>query len=228
MSQSPTALPHVPARRRPLRRPGASAAGVLLASAALVIAGPVLTASSTPPVDTGADASAHLDGTQRTAAGEGVNARGMSPNMDAQVAIIRENEAAAFAYFVEKGLTPEQSAGVIGNLDQESGMDPTIHQIGGGPGRGLAQWSAGGRWDTYAGDNVVEFAAGADPYDFQVQLDFIWFELSTMSYYGLAELQAASTVEDAVIVFQNEYEGCGTCHTDRRIAFALEAYDLYT
>ncbi|MGO1974957.1 MAG: phage tail tip lysozyme [Propionibacteriaceae bacterium] len=205
MSHSPT--------RSPLRR-GLAAAAVLLASAGLVVAGPLLTASAEPVAT-------------ETAPASGVNAIGMSPNVDAQVAIIRENEATAFAYFVEKGLSTEQAAGVIGNLDQESGMDPTIHQIGGGPGRGIAQWSAGGRWDTHAGDNVVEFAAGGDPYNLQVQLDFIWYELTEFSYYGLADLQAAGTVEEAVVAFQDAYEGCGTCHTDRRIAFALDAYGLY-
>lgn len=143
--------------------------------------------------------------------------------------IIRENEEIAFNYFVGKGLTPIQAAGVIGNLDQESYMDPTIHQIGGGPGRGLAQWSAGGRWDTYPGDNLVEFAnnAGVDRYNLQIQLDFIWYELTEFSYYGLAQLRAATTIEAAVIAFQDKYEGCGTCHTDRRIAYAQDAYNLY-
>lgn len=204
-----------PTSPRTARRRCATAVGTLVAAAGLVLAGPLLTAQAEPPVPVAAPATG------------GVNAIGMSPNVEAQVAIIRENEAAAFSFLVEKGLTAEQAAGVVGNLDQESGMDPTIHQIGGGPGRGIAQWSAGGRWDTYAGDNVVEFAAGADPYDLQVQLDFIWFELTTFSYYGLANLEAATTIEEAVIAFQDDYEGCGTCHTDRRIGFALDAYDLY-
>ncbi|HLT60316.1 MAG TPA: phage tail tip lysozyme [Microlunatus sp.] len=143
--------------------------------------------------------------------------------------VIRANEEIAFHYFVGKGLTPVQAAGVVGNLDQESYMDPTIHQIGGGPGRGLAQWSAGGRWDTYPGDNLVEFAdnAGVDRYDLQIQLDFVWYELSQFSYYGLAQLQAATTIDAAVIAFQDKYEGCGTCHTDRRIAYAQDAYNRY-
>lgn len=144
--------------------------------------------------------------------------------------VIRANEEAAFRYFVGKGLTPVQAAGVVGNLDQESYMDPTIHQIGGGPGRGLAQWSTGGRWDTYPGDNLVEFAnnAGVDRYGLQVQLDFIWYELTEFSYYGLAQLRAATTIDAAVVAFQDKYEGCGTCHTDRRIAYAQDAYNLYT
>ena len=163
--------------------------------------------------------------------GAAIAAPGASAQPAEQTAagIIRANEEAAFNYFVGKGLSTVQAAGVVGNLDQESLMDPTIHQIGGGPGRGLAQWSAGGRWDTYAGDNLVEFAnnAGVDRYGLQVQLDFIWYELTEFSYYGLAPLQAATTIDAAVVAFQDKYEGCGTCHTDQRIAYAQEAHDLY-
>src|SRR5215510_6834875 len=61
------------------------------------------------------------------------------------------NDKTAYDYFVGKGLTNFQSAAVVGNLDQESGVNPTISQAGGGPGRGIAQWSTGGRWDTIRG-----------------------------------------------------------------------------
>src|ERR1700677_516699 len=69
-------------------------------------------------------------------------------------AVTSANNKTAFDYFVSKGLTDDQAAGIVGNLDQESGMDPSIAQYGGGPGRGIAQWSAGGRWDTNPNDNV--------------------------------------------------------------------------
>src|SRR5215472_13538310 len=57
------------------------------------------------------------------------------------------NAQTAYEYFVGQGLTSFQAAGIVGNLEQESNIDPTIKQFGGGPGRGIAQWSAGGRWD---------------------------------------------------------------------------------
>src|ERR1041384_917946 len=69
------------------------------------------------------------------------------------------NDEAAFMFFVGKGLSAVQAAGVVGNLDQESQMNPNAAQPG-GPGRGIAQWSVGGRWDTSANDNVVAFARG--------------------------------------------------------------------
>ena len=120
------------------------------------------------------------------------------------------NDEAVYKYFVDKGLTNFQSAGVTGNLDQESHVDPTIHQYNGGVGRGLAQWSAGARWDTTPGDNVKDFAAqrGKDVYDLGLQLDFIWFELSTFEHYGLKELKASTTLEQATQVFEDKFEGC--------------------
>jgi len=35
---------------------------------------------------------------------------------------------------------------------------PTAVQYGGGPGRGIAQWSVGGRWDSSHNDNMTWYA----------------------------------------------------------------------
>jgi hypothetical protein len=134
------------------------------------------------------------------------------------------NDKIAFDYFLARGLTPVQCAGIVGNLDQESGMDPTISQYGGGPGRGIAQWSAGGRWDTTPNANVVWYAGqqGEDRWSLNLQLEFIWWEL-THEGYGYNDLRNATTVTQAVTVFQNEYEICGACDSSNRIAHANAA-----
>lgn len=134
----------------------------------------------------------------------------------------------AFDFFLAKGLTPIQSAGIIGNLDQESGMDPTISQYGGGPGRGIAQWSAGGRWDTTPNANVVWFAnqQGESKWSLNLQLEFIWWEFTHVGY-GFNHLKQATTIVQAVTVFQNEYEICGQCAQANRIAHAQAAYDQF-
>ena len=134
----------------------------------------------------------------------------------------------AFDFFLAKGLTAIQSAGIIGNLDQESGMDPTIFQFGGGPGRGIAQWSAGGRWDTSSNANVVWYAGqmGEDKFSLNLQLEFIWWELTNIGY-GFTNLKNATTILQAVTVFQNEYEICGACAQSNRIAHAQAAYDQF-
>ncbi|MEP6797543.1 MAG: phage tail tip lysozyme [Lapillicoccus sp.] len=162
-----------------------------------------------------------------------VNASGMSPTSatpTATLGINRTNERKAFDFFVSQGLSKKQAAGIIGNLDQESGMDPRITQIGGGPGRGIAQWGVGGRWDTYAGDNVVDYSAtlGVSRYSLTGQLTFTWYELTSFSYYGLSALRATTTVKAATQVFQDRFEGCGTCNFDARLAYAKDAYARYT
>lgn len=136
------------------------------------------------------------------------------------------NPDSAFDYFVHQGLTKIQAAGILGNLVQESGVSPTIEQYGGGPGRGIAQWSTGGRWDTTPGDNVASFASenGESRWTLGTQLDFIWFEL-TEDGYGYSALKAATTIDAAVIAFQDDYEVCGACAESQRIASAQQIYD---
>jgi len=131
------------------------------------------------------------------------------------------NDVTACNYFVGKGLTNFQSAGIVGNLDQESGVNPSSVQAG-GPGRGIAQWSVGGRWDTDSNDNAVWYAGkeGASVTSLDLQLDFIWYELTTFSGYGLASLKASTNVTDATVAFETDFEGCGECDQSTRISYA--------
>jgi Phage tail lysozyme len=112
---------------------------------------------------------------------------------------------------------------------QESSVNPAAVEFGGGPGRGIAQWSVGGRWDTSRNDNVTAYASahGVSRLALGTQLDFIWFELTTFPTYGLASLRAATTVTAAVTAFQDKYEICGTCASSRRIAFANQALTAF-
>ena len=131
------------------------------------------------------------------------------------------NDQIAFDYFLAKGLSPIQAAGIVGNLDQESGMDPLSVEAG-GPGRGIAQWSVGGRWDTSSNDNAMAFASseGKSVQSLSLQLDFIWYELTTFPSYGLSSLQSATTVTSATEAFEKDFEACGTCAESKRIQYA--------
>jgi MYXO-CTERM domain-containing protein len=132
------------------------------------------------------------------------------------------NDQTAFDFFRGKGLTAAQAAGVVGNLDQESGVDPTAIQYGGGPGRGIAQWSTGGRWDSDTSDNATWYAAqqGEDVWSLTLQLEFVWYELTTFSSYGLAALQAATDVTAATVAFEDDFEMCGSCDESARVTYA--------
>jgi hypothetical protein len=140
---------------------------------------------------------------------------------------LSSNEQTAFNYFFAKGLTKAQSAGIVGNLIQESSVIPTAVQYGGGPGRGIAQWSVGGRWDSGT-DSVVHYSNlhGLNRWALNTQLAFIWYELTTYGY-GYSSLKAATNVTDATVAFEVHYEICGACNQSGRIAYAKQILAAY-
>ena len=156
----PVESPHcVPAPRTiaALLRPRAPAHALL--SGRAVKASPALLRASRMPSShraTRLGALLFLLGTSPSPPAAASAARRGEPIGQAPPQAIFGNDQASFDYFVGKGLTPFQAAGIVGNLDQESGVNPTAVQSG-GPGRGVAQWSVGGRWDTSAGDNENAF-----------------------------------------------------------------------
>jgi hypothetical protein len=100
-----------------------------------------------------------------------------------------------------KGLTAAQAAGVAGNVQVESGFDPTAynpreHAIG------FAQWEGGRR------TALQQFAAqmGRTETDPLVQREFMWHELTGTEAGALAALQATTTPAQAAAVFDQRYE----------------------
>jgi hypothetical protein len=122
-------------------------------------------------------------------------------------------EEKVWNFLVTKGLTAEQTAGVMGNISHESGFRPDAVEGGNGIGFGLVQWSFGRR-------TALEQAAaqaGKNPSDLSFQLDYLYEELSSRGvnyskYQGKGYtsewdgLTKQSTVEDAVVFFHHEFE----------------------
>lgn len=116
-----------------------------------------------------------------------------------------ENEAIAWDYFMAQGFTRNQTAGIMGNLQQEHGFRTD--------GDGIAQWT-GGRLST--------LLSRPNPRSIQTQLDYLMFELNGSYGKVKTNLMATSTVEQAVVVFQNQYERCGICAESSRVQFAYQ------
>ncbi len=138
------------------------------------------------------------------------------------------NDKTAYEFFVAKGLKPIQAAAIVGNLMQESSVLPTSVQSG-GPGRGIAQWSIGARWDRTSQDNVKWYAStkGESATSLDLQLAFIWYELQNFPVYGLSRLRAASTLSQATVAFQNDFEVCGACNQSARLHDAQQVLSAY-
>jgi Phage tail lysozyme len=142
------------------------------------------------------------------------------------------NDEAAFDYFISKGLTNYEAAGIVGNLDQESGDNPTTIAPPPCPcGEGIAQWNIGARWNSTANDNMTWYASTlpGDPSatTLQPQLQFIWFELTASPKYGLSQLESSGNVTNATVDFQNLFEGCSVCEQSQRIAYAQDVLSAY-
>jgi hypothetical protein len=137
------------------------------------------------------------------------------------------NVQKAFYYFTGKGLQDYQSAGIVGNLRQESGtgIDPTNVQLN-GVGHGIAQWSEPGRWDT-----LLEFAAShsQDPTDLGLQLDFMWEELTNGYASTLSAIKKSTDYQQATSAFMNGYERPDARYANltRRLKYAKQVLDKY-
>lgn len=147
-----------------------------------------------------------------------------------------DNVEIAYNYFVhpERGFTPEQAAGMIGNMLLESGMDPASHQNGGGPGRGIAQWTVNERWVGLIG--VQNKRNLPSPFDLGLQLDYIMIEFNggepAAGRYDGSEkaaynhLKTTRTVEEATRSFLTKFERANPAkaHFDKRLQYANEVF----
>jgi hypothetical protein len=152
----------------------------------------------------------------------------VDPDTGESEAALSNSEETAFNFFVAKGLTKTEAAAIVGNLIQESSVDASAVEYGGGPGRGIAQWSVGGRWDTSHDDNVEWYVTqhGGSKWSLNTQLNFIWYELTTFGY-GYSSLKSAGSLSAATIAFEDKYEICGECDQSNRISYAEQVLAAY-
>lgn len=157
----------------------------------------------------------------------------------------------AYNYFLSIGYTAEQSAGILGNLIQESKIagndgalsvrDKTGAVIDIYPGAtnktngafGIAQWNPKNPFEDrkaqlikFTEENNTRFKF---PYTYDTllaQLNFIKFELNTKTYLGNAELQQATSVAEATEIFDSKYEISGGLELDDRVFFAEAVFDV--
>ena len=125
------------------------------------------------------------------------------------------NASYAYSYELAEGFTPAQASGILGNLITESGINPEAIQPN-GPGRGIAQWSQGGRWQP-------RLMTGNPKVDLPNQLAFIMQELETNPGYGLADLKASQTPEQAAQIFGTDFERYGIA--GNRVKDARDVYN---
>ncbi len=148
----------------------------------------------------------------------------------------KDNEEKVWNYFITKGLSPEQVAGIMGNISQESGFDPQNIQDPGGRTKNPASISAGwGIIQWTPGSKIIGIAKEANIknpiYELATQLDIVWWHATNTSPRGfknvLPEFKKAKTPEDAARAWEYLIEGAGKPMMTNRIAAAKAALKKY-
>ena len=122
------------------------------------------------------------------------------------VSDINGNIKTAFSFFIQKGLLPHQAAGIVGNLQAESGLNPKIYNKAekakgyAGYGRGIAQWSNSrvNDFKEYVGVDVLDATLWQ-------QLEFMWHEMEQRPAF-MEAIRKASNVKEATDAMLRGYE----------------------
>jgi hypothetical protein len=135
------------------------------------------------------------------------------------------NAATVFNSLRAKGYSSQAAAGVVGNLQQESGqgLNPKSNQVG-GPGRGIAQWSEGARWET-----LKKYASGRkqNPEALSTQVDFMVHEMEGMGLGHTSSFAKSTSVSGATQTFETKFERAGIPNMAARIRNAQAAYTSF-
>lgn len=138
-------------------------------------------------------------------------------------------------YLVSKGYSKQATAGILGNMYQESGVDPTrIQDNGKGPAAGICQWenynTKSKRWKS-----MSDYASskGKPWTDLQSQLDWLDLEMqgkdpTTLQHLkrkvgGYDAFKNMTDVRQATLVFEESFERAGKPNMNRRYT-AAEGY----
>lgn len=105
-----------------------------------------------------------------------------------------------FQYFVDQGWTPNQAAGIVGNLYGESNLNPAA--VGdGGRAYGIAQWHPDRQQIFKNAFGLPIFGSSV-----QQQAQFVQYELMNNESAAGRALRETTSIQDATRVFMQKYE----------------------
>lgn len=121
------------------------------------------------------------------------------------------SQQVAMKFFKEKGWSEQESAAIVGNLVQESGLDTTAHNKK-EDARGIGQW----RLERH---KKFKDQIGKDIFDasLEEQLKFVDWELKNTHKHAGEALKKTKTLEEATAVVDSKYEVSAGTHLAARI-----------
>lgn len=128
--------------------------------------------------------------------------------------------------------TPQQAAGILGNLKHESNLNPKqVSNVPGEDSFGIAQWNPAPA--AQRKQELIKYCTlnGLDFTSLSGQLKFLKYDLDTHDYRrvdeNLGDLKDAATVEVASKIFEFKYEAPQPGSTDIRIKEANKYYKRF-
>lgn len=153
-----------------------------------------------------------------------------------------ENLEKIYNYFIAKGLSDIQSAGIVGNISVESGGYPgqvqgrgigkeqsTNPSDAGSGGWGIIQWTPGSKIV-----GLMKEAGITTPvYELSSQLDLLWAHMQnnppiTKGSFSVTDYKKITDVKEAVNYFEDKIEGAGKPNYTERYTRANLALDTYS
>jgi RHS repeat-associated protein len=124
------------------------------------------------------------------------------------------NVERAFDFFNNHGFGPKAAAAITGNLIIESGVNPRKHELNGGPGRGIAQWTKGSDpGDRWQYENRYARHHPGGKWSLKLQLHYMLFELhggnnsNNNESMAVREMAGHHSVRALARIFNTWYEG---------------------
>ncbi|HBI1771297.1 TPA: peptidoglycan DD-metalloendopeptidase family protein [Enterococcus faecalis] len=146
-----------------------------------------------------------------------------------------KNAWAVWQFLKSKGYSEQAAAGILGNMDQESGIMPDIDEGGGGPGYGLVQWTspiAGESGRAYVQRLLGQAGISGDYRNITTQLKLLDWHMHNGQYipsaaypYSVTEFKALTDIGTATMAFEANFERPAVTHPER-IPLAQYWYDL--
>lgn len=146
-----------------------------------------------------------------------------------------KNAWAVWQFLKSKGYSEQAAAGILGNMDQESGIMPDIDEGGGGPGYGLVQWTspiAGESGRAYVQRLLAQAGISGDYRNITTQLKLLDWHMHNGQYipsaaypYSVAQFKALTDIGTATMAFEANFERPAVTHPER-IPMAQYWYDL--
>lgn len=132
-------------------------------------------------------------------------------------------EGTAWNYFTSKGYSPEATAGIIGNLMTESGMQTGVWAGDNSGSYGIGQW-LGGRLE-----GLKQFASdmGTSIDDLNTQLAYIDYELKSSESNAYRKIASATTPESAAYAVSKYYERPAWAENPERQQNAADVYNRF-